>query len=258
MLNGNGPVEPALFEQMFDRFLVHYEANIAVHSRPFEGAIAMLDALGAMGVENSNRDQQAGGIGRQIVSRTGDTRPVRGVSRPRFPRRGTRQARTRPDPRDDRDPEMFDTMFDRFLAHYEANIAVHSRPFEGAIAMLDALDAMGVETAIVTNKLEGLADKLFRELGLRDRFAAFLGRDSLGEERGKPAPDLIHAMIARAGGGRAVFVGDSDFDIGAARAAGIPSVAVSFGFLQCPVEELGADAVIDHFDELIPALHRLT
>ena len=149
------------------------------------------------------------------------------------------------------DPVLFEQMFDRFLAYYEANIVVHSRPFEGAIAMLDALDAMGFKTAIVTNKLEGLADKLFRELGLRDRFAAFLGRDSLGEERGKPEPDLIHAMIARAGGGRAVFVGDSDFDIGAARAAGIPSVAVSFGFLQCPVEELGADAVIDHFDELI-------
>ena len=112
------------------------------------------------------------------------------------------------------------------------------------------------KTAIVTNKLEGLADKLFRELGIRDRFAAFLGRDSLGEERGKPAPDLIHAMIARAGGGRAVFVGDSDFDIGAARAAAIPSVGVSFGFLQCPVEALGTSAVIDHFDGLIPALHR--
>lgn len=156
------------------------------------------------------------------------------------------------------DPEMFGAMFDRFLTHYEANIAVHSRPFDGAIAMLDALDAMGVKTAIVTNKLEALADKLFRELGMRDRFVAFLGRDSLGTERGKPAPDLIHAMIERAGGGRAVFVGDSDFDIGAARAAGIPSVAVRFGFLQCPIEELGADAVIDHFDELLPCLHSLT
>ena len=149
------------------------------------------------------------------------------------------------------EPALFEQMLDRFLAHYEANIAVHSRPFDGAIAMLDALDAMGVKAAIVTNKLEALADKLFRELGIRDRFTAFLGRDSLGEERGKPAPDLINAMIERAGGGRAVFVGESDFDIGAARAAGIPSVAVSFGFLQCPVEELGADAVIDHFDELI-------
>ncbi|NDU78490.1 phosphoglycolate phosphatase, partial [Actinomadura sp. DSM 109109] len=37
----------------------------------------------------------------------------------------------------------------------------------------------------------------------------------------------------------------------------IPSVAVSFGFLLGPVEELGADAVIDHFDELIPTLARL-
>ena len=43
----------------------------------------------------------------------------------------------------------------------------------------------------------------------------------------------------------------------AAKNAGLPSVAVSFGFLMQPVEELEADAVIDHFDELIPTLERL-
>jgi phosphoglycolate phosphatase len=43
----------------------------------------------------------------------------------------------------------------------------------------------------------------------------------------------------------------------AARNAGVPSVAVSFGFLLHSLEEMGADAVIDSFDELIPALERL-
>lgn len=155
------------------------------------------------------------------------------------------------------DDAQFERMFDAFLKHYEANIAVHSQPFPGALDVLDALDGMGVKAAIVTNKLERLADLLFRELGIRDRFSAFLGRDSLGTERGKPAPDLIHAMIARSGGGRAVFVGDSDFDVDAAKAAGVPSVAVSFGFLSQPVGSLGADAVIDHFDELLPVLAAL-
>jgi phosphoglycolate phosphatase len=56
---------------------------------------------------------------------------------------------------------------------------------------------------------------------------------------------------------RAAFIGDSNFDIAAARAAGIPSVACSFGFLQQPVEALGADGVIDHFDELIGVLQGL-
>ena len=151
----------------------------------------------------------------------------------------------------------FETMFRAFLDYYAAHIAVHSQPFPGALDMLDALDAMGVKAAIVTNKQERFAELLFRELGLRDRFAALLGGDSLGPGKAKPAPDLIHEMIARCGGGRAVFLGDSHFDIDAAKAAGIPSIACSFGFMMQPVETLGADAVIDHFDELIGVLRRL-
>ena len=64
-------------------------------------------------------------------------------------------------------------------------------------------------------------------------------------------------MIGRAGGGRAAYVGDTTFDTRAATAAGLPCVAVSFGFNDLPPDELGAAAVIDHFDELIPTLQRL-
>jgi phosphoglycolate phosphatase len=152
---------------------------------------------------------------------------------------------------------LFEEMFDAFLAHYGANIAVHSAPFPGALAALDELEAMGVKVVVVTNKLEGLAKQLFAALGMSDRFSVVLGGDSLGPDKRKPAPDLIHAMIERSGGGRAAFIGDSHFDIEAARAAGIPSIACSFGFLMQPVEELGADAVIGHFDELIETLRRL-
>jgi phosphoglycolate phosphatase len=152
---------------------------------------------------------------------------------------------------------QFETMFRAFLDYYAAHIAVHSQPFPGALDMLDALDAMGVKSAIVTNKQERYAELLFHELGLRHRFVALLGGDSLGPGKAKPAPDLIHEMIARCGGGRAVFLGDSHFDIDAAKAAGIPSIACSFGFMMQPVETLGADAVIDHFDELIGVLRSL-
>ena len=63
-------------------------------------------------------------------------------------------------------------------------------------------------------------------------------------------------MIERCGGGRAVFIGDSIYDVMAAKHAGVPSLAVSFGFLDRPAGELGADHVIDHFDELVPLLAR--
>ncbi|WP_336297220.1 hypothetical protein [Sphingomonas sp. 7/4-4] len=64
-------------------------------------------------------------------------------------------------------------------------------------------------------------------------------------------------MIRRCGGGRAAFVGDLDLRHPGGEECRNPSVAVSFGFLMQPIEELAADAVIDHFDELVPALEKL-
>lgn len=141
------------------------------------------------------------------------------------------------------------------IAYYEANIAVETRPFASAVEVLDALDGMGVRTAIVTNKYERLARQVLGQLGLLDRFGCVIGGDTLA--KGKPDPLPIQEMVRRCGGGRAAFVGDSIYDTAAARAAGVPSVACSFGFLMQPIEELKADAVIDSFDELIPALERI-
>ncbi|MBS0482788.1 MAG: HAD-IA family hydrolase [Proteobacteria bacterium] len=140
------------------------------------------------------------------------------------------------------------------IDHYAANIAVHTALFPGGEAMLDALADAGVKLAVVTNKPHALAMKLFDALGLTHRFASIIGG---GRYPLKPAPDALCAMVAQCGGGRAAYVGDTTFDTGAARGAGLPSVVVSFGFNDRPAHELGADAVIDHFDALIPALTRL-
>lgn len=123
--------------------------------------------------------------------------------------------------------------------------------------MMDALASRGVHLAIATNKREDLARRLFDELGLTSRFATIIGGNTLGPGRAKPAPDMLHEMTARCGGGAAAFVGDTTFDVGAARAAQMPVVAVSFGFNDLPAHELGADTVIDHFDELVSALEML-
>ncbi|WP_338466601.1 HAD-IA family hydrolase [Novosphingobium sp. ZN18A2] len=140
------------------------------------------------------------------------------------------------------------------LDYYGANIARHTRLFPGGIAMLDALAAQGTRVAIATNKREDYAVRLFGELGLLGRFECVIGGDTLGPGRSKPRPDMLNEMVARCGGGRAAFVGDTSYDVGAAKAAGMPVVAVSFGFNDHPPAMLGADAVIDHFDHLIPTL----
>lgn len=146
-------------------------------------------------------------------------------------------------------------LYPELLDYYAAHIAVHSQPFPGVIAALDRLDALGVRTAVVTNKAEHLARLLLAEFGLADRMATIIGGDTLGVR--KPSPEPIHAMVARCGGGRAAFVGDSIYDVMAAKNAGVPSVAVSFGFLDRPAPELGADHVIDHFEELVQLLATL-
>jgi phosphoglycolate phosphatase len=155
------------------------------------------------------------------------------------------------------DEAEFRRLYKALLKFYDENIAVHTRLYPGGEAMLDVLAERGVKLAVVTNKFEAFATKVLDELGLLPRFAAVIGGDTLGPGRAKPSRDPIDAMIARSGGGRAVFVGDTTYDILAASAAGVPSVAVSFGYNDLPPGELGADTVIDSFAELIPALERL-
>lgn len=154
-------------------------------------------------------------------------------------------------------PERFDQLQGALVEFYGQNIAHHTRFYPGAEEMLDELASRGVAIAVATNKKESLAVRLFEELGISSRFATVIGGDTLGPGRAKPAPDMIHEYVARLGGGRTAFVGDTTFDVGAARAAGVPVIAVSFGFNDLPARELGADAVIDHFDELVGILDAL-
>ncbi|TPG54423.1 HAD-IA family hydrolase [Sphingomonas glacialis] len=155
-------------------------------------------------------------------------------------------------------PEEFRPIYKRMLAYYAAHISVHTRPFPGVIEALDQLDARGIKSAVVTNKFESLALTLLADLGLTERFACIIGGDTMGPGLSKPNRAPIDEMIRRCGGGKAAFVGDSIYDIMAAKNAEIPGIAVSFGFLLEPIEQMGADAIIDSFDQLLPTLERLS
>lgn len=150
------------------------------------------------------------------------------------------------------DEETLATLLPILLDYYEQNLAIHSIPYPGLLTAMDALTDAGVKLAICTNKAERFTIPLMHQIGLSDRFAAIVGGDTVGVAKPDPAP--IHEMIARAGGGRTIFIGDTINDIAGAKNAGIANVAVGFGFLDGPVENLEADAVIHHFDELVPLL----
>ncbi|RPF70887.1 HAD-IA family hydrolase [Aurantiacibacter spongiae] len=140
------------------------------------------------------------------------------------------------------------------LAHYRAHIADNTVPFEGVTAALDRLAQLGCKLAVCTNKAEEPARDLLAKLDLAGRFDAIYGGDTLGPGNAKPDPAMLYAAIADCGGGRAAMVGDSTYDVRAARNANIPAITFRYGYHDVPVEELGGDAMIDHWNELLPTL----
>jgi phosphoglycolate phosphatase len=151
------------------------------------------------------------------------------------------------------DPETVERLFGDYLGYYNANILVHTRLYPGADRALKAFDRAGWRQAVCTNKIEHSAKLLIEKLGIADRFAFVCGQDTFGV--GKPDAKPLLETIAASGGSRknAIMVGDSDTDIKTARAAGVPVVAVDFGYADVPVKGLGPDRVISHFDELMAA-----
>jgi phosphoglycolate phosphatase len=154
-------------------------------------------------------------------------------------------------------PDHLDELFRQFMVHYGENICVRTRLYPGVATALDRLESAGFILAVCTNKFEEHSVKLLRELGIGHRFVANCGRDTFAYF--KPDPRHLLLTIERAGGNpaQAVMVGDSRTDIVTARNAGIPVVAVPFGYTDVPVQDLNPDLVIDHFDGLFAAVERI-
>ncbi len=136
------------------------------------------------------------------------------------------------------------------LDHYARDICRHSRLYPGAMDAVEELSAMGYRVGVCTNKPEGLAESLLQALGVRDSFASLVGGDTLPVRKPDPAPFI--ESVRRAGGdpSRACLVGDTDTDHGTARAAGAPSLLVTFGPGAEAVRALGPAHFIDHFTDL--------
>ncbi len=117
-----------------------------------------------------------------------------------------------------------------FMADYETNAAVLSRPFDGIPAVLDTLQEAGWRLAVCTNKPEAAARILLDTLGITSRFAAIGGGDSFPTR--KPDPAHLLSTLAAAGGdpAHAVMIGDHHNDIAAARGAGVPAIFAAWGY----------------------------
>jgi len=152
-----------------------------------------------------------------------------------------------------------DGLTERYLHFYEGHAADLSRPFPGAEAAVAHFHGRGLALGVCTNKPQAATMEILKTFGLDGYFQTVVGGDFLDGIR-KPDPRHLLAVIERLGvtPHEAVMVGDNEHDMAVARAAGVPVVAVTFGYAKCPAAELGADMLIGHFDELADALGRLS
>ncbi|MDP5102648.1 MAG: HAD-IA family hydrolase [Erythrobacter sp.] len=153
----------------------------------------------------------------------------------------------------------FKQLYKAMLRYYQDHNAVHTAPYPGVREVLADLTARGVRMAVVTNKFEAFARNVLTQLDLIGVFDTVIGGDSMGKGAdgqflAKPHPAPVIAARAATGDARFVFIGDSTYDVRAAKAAGVPVVAAAYGYCDAQPQDLGADAVIDSFADLIPAL----
>ena len=162
-------------------------------------------------------------------------------------------------------PEEMPPLIEIFLAHYRGHIADGTRLFPQVAETLTALSAQGARLGVLTNKPQELTDQLLPALQLDRLFTSVYGAGR--KPYTKPDPRIFHDVVADIAaahgdtdgdiGIAAVMIGDSITDLNTARAAGAPCILMSYGFTPVPAKDLGADLVLDEFDQLPGALRDL-
>jgi len=131
----------------------------------------------------------------------------------------------------DADASLAGELARRFVAIYRGALSEGTRLFPGMGDVLDALDARGLKSGIVTNKPAWLTDPLLEQLGLRARFVCVVSGDTVAERKPHPMPLLHAAALAGVDPGECLYVGDAERDVQAAHAAGMPAVVAAYGYL---------------------------
>lgn len=158
---------------------------------------------------------------------------------------------------EERGEAAIDALTPRFLELYQQGLAQQTRAFDGVEGLLLQIEAQGLRWGIVTNKAGYLADALVSRIGWSDRASAVVAGDTLPVKKPDPAPVLLACERAELIPARCLFVGDDQRDIQAGNAAGLYTVAVSWGYLDGgDPHEWNADAVVNTPQQLSQLLQR--
>ncbi len=148
------------------------------------------------------------------------------------------------------DPERVDELVRVYRAHNEPLHETISI-FEGMPTVLDELKDRGHRLGIVTAKRRSTVDLAFAQIPIEHLFETVVGGDET--ERHKPDPQPLQLALERLGAtpDQAAYVGDSPFDMQAAKAAGCFAIGVSWGRIHTAEKLESADVVIHHAGELL-------
>ncbi|MDO8412623.1 MAG: phosphoglycolate phosphatase [Gallionellaceae bacterium] len=154
------------------------------------------------------------------------------------------------------DSALYERALPIFEKHYAA-LLLQSKPFDGVIAGLNAMQAAGFRLGCITNKVARYTEPLLKGIGMADYFEIVLSGDSLPEKKPHPMPLLHAAKFFGAPVEQVLLIGDSLNDTIAARAAGCPVVCVPYGYNHGePVDGLDLDAVIPDLTAVMQLIKR--
>jgi N-acetyl-D-muramate 6-phosphate phosphatase len=156
------------------------------------------------------------------------------------------------------DPDGLAALQKRYLEIYRGALSVQTRLFDGMDRVLARLAELGMLRGIVTNKPAWLTDPLLEELALTGLFACIVSGDTVSAKKPHAMPLLHAAKLAGVDPTECVYVGDAERDVQAARAAGMPALVATYGYLRSDEDwrAWGGDGYIREPVELLAWLER--
>jgi phosphoglycolate phosphatase len=139
-------------------------------------------------------------------------------------------------------------------AYYDAHLLERTELYAGVAETLEALRDTGTRLGICTNKRAASTRRILSGLGIVNHFGVIIAREATAQGKPHPAPLFAAIEALKGESSRAAMVGDTLADMQCARAAGVAAIAVSYGYSDVPLSELGADTTIAVFTELLFAL----
>ena len=153
------------------------------------------------------------------------------------------------------DERLFNQALEIFLDHYKSHLCVETVPYPNVISTLQTLQKRGYRLAIITNKPYKFVAPILTNLKLDSYFETFLGGDSLPQKKPHPMPLEHLCKTLGVNIDQSVMVGDSKNDILAAKACGMHSIGVTYGYNYGEdINSYDPDLVVDQFQHILPTL----